>query len=59
MTADRDHLARLRARVHDALTELHELRCTDPAAASAVHVVKLTELTLECWWLPTLDRATR
>lgn len=59
MTADRDHVAGVRARVHDALVELHELRCADPAAAPAIHAVKLTEQTLECWWLPTLDRADR
>jgi hypothetical protein len=47
----------LRARVHDALAELHDVRCTDPAATSAIHVVKLTEQTLERWWLPTIDRA--
>jgi hypothetical protein len=51
--------AHLRSRVHDALTELHAVRCTDPAATHAIHAVKLTEQTLECWWLPTLDRAER
>ena len=57
MTAAGSPAAHLRARVHDALTELHDLRCTDPAATPAIHAVKLTEQTLECWWLPALDRA--
>lgn len=56
MTRQPTPIAHLRARVQDALTELHELRCTDPAAQGAIHVVKLTEQTLECWWIPTLDR---
>jgi hypothetical protein len=51
-----DPVAQLATRVHDALDDLHRLRCNDPAANAAVHAVKLTEQTLECWWLPTLDR---
>lgn len=56
MTPGDAALAHLRSRVRAALVELHDLRCPDPAAATAVHAVKLAEQTLECWWLPTLDR---
>ncbi len=41
------------ARVHDAIAELDELRSSDPAARSAMHAIKLTRLTLECFWAPT------
>lgn len=57
MTERTDPVVRLRARVHGALAELRELRCTDPAATAAIHAVRLTERTLEHWWLATLDRS--
>ena len=51
--------ATLRARAHDALAELRELRCTDHAAAPALAAVRLTERTLAEWWIPTLDALLR
>jgi hypothetical protein len=35
-----------------AVDELRRLRCTDPAAAEAMAVVRLTIQMLERWWLP-------
>ncbi len=37
-------------RVDDAIAELAGLRSTDPAARSALHAIKLTRLTLECFF---------
>ena len=37
--------------VADAVAELGALRCSDPAARHAVHVIRLTRLTLEAFWL--------
>lgn len=45
----------LRARTVDALEELKALRTTDPAAGAAMQVVRLTEHTLERFWLPALE----
>jgi len=39
-----------RARVRAAISELDELRSSDPAARSAHHAIELTRLTLECFW---------
>jgi hypothetical protein len=52
----RSTLAALRARTADAVDELAGLRDHDPAAADAVHAVKLAQATLERFWLPALDR---
>ena len=46
----------LSARVEDAIAELDELRSSDPAARSAVHAIKLTQLTLESFWARTAAR---
>jgi hypothetical protein len=51
-----ERAATVRDRIEDALAELQALRCSDHAAATAIHAVKLTEQTLGCWWLPLLDR---
>ena len=51
-----ERAATVRDRIEDALAELQSLRCSDHAAATAIHAVKLTERTLACWWLPLLDR---
>jgi hypothetical protein len=53
---ERDRLAVLRARAHDALDELRDLRCPDPAAAHAMRVVRLTSRTLSDFWIPALER---
>lgn len=54
--AQLERAATMRDRLEDALVELQSLRCTDHAAATAMHAVKLTEQTVACWWLPLLDR---
>jgi hypothetical protein len=51
-----ERAATMRDRIEDALAELQTLRCSDHAAETAMHAVKLTEQTLVCWWLPLLDR---
>jgi hypothetical protein len=45
-----------RDRVRQAITELRQLRCADPAAEQALEAVRSAAYTLELWWLPTLDR---
>jgi hypothetical protein len=50
--------AMLRARVVDALGEVREFRCNDPAASGAMRVLRLTALTLADFWLPALDQLT-
>lgn len=39
-----------RARLDAAITDLSELRSTDPAARAAIHAIKLTRITLESFW---------
>ena len=48
--------ASLAARAHDALDELESLHDGDPAAAAAMRAIRLTEYTLDRFWLPALDR---
>jgi hypothetical protein len=50
--------AALKARTREAIQELRELRCPDPAAAGAIDAIRLTVHTLEQWWLPELSRLT-
>lgn len=45
----------LRSDVADAITELRALRSADPAARSAQEAIKLTRLTLECFWMPAAE----
>lgn len=52
---DLDDLLALRRRTSEALNDLHRIRSNDPAAGRAIHVVRLTEHTLEAHWLPALD----
>lgn len=59
MSAVSGDAAALRARVHDALVELRDLRCSDHAASAAIDAVRLTERTLAEWWAPTLDPLLR
>lgn len=59
MSAPTADAAALRARVHDALVELRELRCSDHAASAALDAVRLTERTLAEWWAPALDALLR
>jgi len=50
----------LEARTREAVEELRAIRCSDPAADSALDAVRLAAHTLEQWWLPELSRlATR
>ena len=46
----------LLARTADAITELRQIRCADPAAEDALDAVRLAIHTLEQWWLPELER---
>lgn len=48
----------LHARTREAIDELRQIRCADPAAQEARDAVRLTIHTLEHWWLPELTRAT-
>jgi hypothetical protein len=52
---DHDNLVALRRRTTEAIRDLHRIRSNDPAACRAIHVVRLTEHTLEAHWLPALD----
>ena len=47
----------LQARTRAAVDELRNIRCSDPAATSALDAVRLTIHTLEHWWLPELARS--
>ena len=58
MTGPADRPGVLRARAADALDQLREVRCNDPAAAMAMRVVRLTTYTVEHFWIPALDRLT-
>jgi len=50
----------LQVRTREAIEELRAIRCSDPAADSALDAVRLAAHTLEQWWLPELSRlATR
>jgi hypothetical protein len=42
-------------RAEDALAQLHRFHSSDQAASNAMRAVRLTALTLECWWIPALD----
>lgn len=57
MTAGGPSLARLRARVEDAIVDLGAIRSSDPAARAAVLAVHLTAHTLRELWVPALDQA--
>jgi hypothetical protein len=48
--------AALLARTGDAIDDLRQIRCTDPAATDALDAVRLTIHTLEHWWVPELTR---
>ena len=56
MTAGVDDIATLHAQVSDALVDLDDLPAGDPAAYRARHAVRLTQHTLECFWLPALEQ---
>ena len=47
----------LQARTRDAVDELRNIRCSDPAAAGALDAVRLAIHTLEQWWLPEIARS--
>ena len=47
-----------RARLEAAITDLSELRSTDPAARPAVHAINLTRITLESFWRRIDDRGS-
>ena len=47
----------LQARTRDAVDELRNIRCSDPAAAGALDTVRVAIHTLEHWWLPELARS--
>jgi hypothetical protein len=47
-----------RARIEAAITDLSELRSTDPAARPAVHAINLTRITLESFWRRIDDRGS-
>ena len=51
-----DPRAVLLARATDALDELREVRCHDPATAEVMRVIGLTGYTLEHFWIPALRR---
>lgn len=51
-----DAAASLFARTRDALDELGTLHDTEPAAAAAMRAIRLTEYTVERFWLPPLAR---
>lgn len=51
---DVDQYRVLLARTSDAVTQLRDVRCTDPEATAAVRVIRLTEHTLTTLWLPAL-----
>ena len=53
---DPERVAVLRARTHDALADLEAIRSSDPAAATALQVVRLTGHTLRSFWVPALDQ---
>ena len=46
----------LDVRARQAIQELRNIRCADPAADDALDAVRLTIHTLEHWWLPELAR---
>ncbi len=48
-------LATLRARTQDAIDDLADVRCADPAATDAIQAIKLTARTLRSFWVPALD----
>lgn len=52
---DVDHVRVLRARTHDAIVDLADVRSHDPAASSAMHAVQLTIHTLQNFWVPALE----
>ena len=47
----------LDVRARQAIQELRNIRCADPAADEALDAVRLTIHTLEHWWLPELARS--
>jgi hypothetical protein len=47
----------LQARTREAVDELRNMRCSDPAAAGALDALRLAVHTLELWWLPELARS--
>ncbi len=52
---DKVRLGELRTRIEAAIAGLTAIRSTDPAAIGAIHAVRLTERTLETFWLPAID----
>lgn len=56
MSPPADPRAVLLARATDALCELREVGCHDPAAAHAMRVIGLTGYTVEHFWIPALER---
>ncbi|NNE13058.1 MAG: hypothetical protein HKN41_12530 [Ilumatobacter sp.] len=47
--------ATLKAEVVLAIADLDQVRSNDPAAARAMHAVRLATMTLENFWLPVFD----
>lgn len=52
------HAELLRERVLRASSELGSFGSVDPEAVVAMRAVRLTRLTLECFWLPAIERVT-
>ena len=50
--------AALKTRTREAIQELREMRCADPAGTDALDAIRLSVHTLEQWWLPELSRLT-
>ncbi len=53
---DPEQVAVLRAALRNALDELRRVACADPAAASAMHLVRSSASQLESVWLPLTNR---
>lgn len=50
-------LVALRGVTSSAIEDLADLYLDGPDAASARRAIRLTRMTLECFWLPALDAA--
>ena len=53
---DPDRISRLRGALADASIDLRGVRCTDPAAADAMRVVRAAVAQLDATWLPLVTR---
>lgn len=53
---DPEQVAVLRAALRNTLDELRRVACTDPAATSAMHLVRSSANQLESVWLPLTNR---